>query len=415
MGLVYAEESLPSGFCSLIVAVIPLYVALIEMFLPGGEPMPRRGWLGMAIGFARSGSAALAFVAHRFRRRSLASCWPSALCWRVRSPGRSAVFFRAAPKLPVNSFVAASWQMLAAGIFNTSLGTVLGQWPQFHLNRAAIGSLAWLVTGGSLLGYTGFIYLIEHVPVAKVSSYAYVNPVVAVLLGILCCTSGRKPAEFVGMAAVVLAVFPAHHGTDESEAAPRFNETGPESCTRRNSGCGLLVECRRRHQLRIKISIESDGGSLEVLERRIVARHGHPADGSFLQQAARNLQGVRHFRMALGISLGALDPHVVASHGSRTHTPDRRSRKLFSGPSELPSAKPGRSFSVRIWPKQSKGSAIAARKDGGAPWRALIGIWTQAISFFSSSVFGCRQLVASSPQGVWTAHRSHPSLLECDR
>src|ERR1700722_9455463 len=52
LGLVYAEETLPSGLSSLILAVTPLYVALIEMFLPGGEPMPLRGWLGMVIGFA---------------------------------------------------------------------------------------------------------------------------------------------------------------------------------------------------------------------------------------------------------------------------------------------------------------------------------------------------------------------------
>jgi len=75
--------------------------------------------------------------------------------------------------------------MLIAGAFSTLLGTALGsRWPEFHVNTASIGSLAWLITGGSLIGYTAFVYLLEHVPVAKVSSYAYVNPVVAVLLGI---------------------------------------------------------------------------------------------------------------------------------------------------------------------------------------------------------------------------------------
>jgi drug/metabolite transporter (DMT)-like permease len=110
-------------------------------------------------------------------------------------------------RLPVNSFVAAAWQMLAAGIVNTALGTALGEWPQFHLNAAAAGSLAYLITGGSLLGYTGFIYLIEHVPVAKVSSYAYVNPVVAVLLGIFFLHERPEPAEFIGMAGILVAVF----------------------------------------------------------------------------------------------------------------------------------------------------------------------------------------------------------------
>jgi drug/metabolite transporter (DMT)-like permease len=110
-------------------------------------------------------------------------------------------------RLAVNSAVAAAWQMLIAGAFSTVLGTLLGQWPGFHVNAASIGAQAWLITGGSLVGYSAFIYLLEHVPVAKVSSYAYVNPVVAVLLGILLLHERPEAAEFAGMAGIVVAVF----------------------------------------------------------------------------------------------------------------------------------------------------------------------------------------------------------------
>jgi drug/metabolite transporter (DMT)-like permease len=110
-------------------------------------------------------------------------------------------------RFEVNSMVAAGWQMLIAGIFCTGLGTVLGQWPQFHLSVKSGCALAYLVTGGSLLGYTCFIYLIDHVPVAKVSSYTYVNPVVAVLLGIFLLHERPESTEFAGMAAILLAVY----------------------------------------------------------------------------------------------------------------------------------------------------------------------------------------------------------------
>ncbi|MGA2278555.1 MAG: EamA family transporter, partial [Terracidiphilus sp.] len=92
-------------------------------------------------------------------------------------------------------------------LFNTLLGTVLGQWPQFHMNAASIGSLVYLIIGGSLVGYSAFIYLLEHVPVAKVSSYVYVNTIVAVLLGILLLHERLDSAEYAGMACIVVAVF----------------------------------------------------------------------------------------------------------------------------------------------------------------------------------------------------------------
>ena len=206
VGLVYAEKTVPSGLASLVLAVIPLYVALLEMLLPGGEPLPAKGWVGMALGFAGLTALLWPSLRHgisgdRTRLLALAALLAGGLSWAVGS------LLSRRTRLPVNSFVAAAWQMLAAGVFNLLLGTGLGQWPQFHLNGAAAGSLAYLITCGSLLGYTGYIYLIEHVPVAKVASYAYVNPVVAVLLGVLLLHERPAVEEFIGMGAILVAVF----------------------------------------------------------------------------------------------------------------------------------------------------------------------------------------------------------------
>jgi drug/metabolite transporter (DMT)-like permease len=206
VALVYAEKTVPSGLASLVLAAIPLFVALAEMLLPRGEPLTARGWLGIALGFA--GLAALVWPSLRTgysgdytRLAAFGVLLAGAFAWTVGS-----ILSRHA-RLPVNSFVAAAWQMLIAGAFSTLLGTALGQWPDFHVNLASIGSQAWLITGGSLVGYSAFIYLLEHVPVAKVSSYCYVNPVVAVLLGVLLLGERPERSEFAGMAAIVVAVF----------------------------------------------------------------------------------------------------------------------------------------------------------------------------------------------------------------
>jgi len=206
VALVYAEQTISSGLASLLMASVPLFVALAEMMLPWGEPLPVRGWLGIVLGFA--GLAALVwpslrtgFAGDSARLMAIGLLLAGAIAWTVGS-----IFSRHA-RLPVNCFVAAAWQMLFAGAFSTLLGTALGQWPDFHVNLASVGSQAWLITGGSLIGYTAFIYLLEHVPMAKVSSYCYVNPVVAVLLGIVLLHERPERAEFAGMAAIVVAVF----------------------------------------------------------------------------------------------------------------------------------------------------------------------------------------------------------------
>jgi drug/metabolite transporter (DMT)-like permease len=210
VSLIYAEKTVPSGLASLVYAVTPLNVALIEMFLPKGEPLPRRGWLGLLLGFA--GLAVLVWpsmqsvlAGSRGLLWAFAAMLGGTLSWALGS--LVARHTRVETGERANSFVAASWQMLAAGVICALLGTALGEWPSVHMNEPATISLAYLVVGGSLLGYTGFIYLLEHLPAAIVLSYNYVNPVIAVLLGVVLL--GERPAatEFGGMAAIVLAVF----------------------------------------------------------------------------------------------------------------------------------------------------------------------------------------------------------------
>lgn len=211
MGLVWAEQYLSSGLAALLLAVIPLYVALLEWVLPRGEGLRRQGWVGMGIGLL--GLVVLLWPGIRDSLRGgmhggsrgvlagSAVAMGGGFAWTCGS-----VLSRRA-KLQAGAFVAAAWEMLFAGIFNfgvmaASGGTYRVPWP-----RQAVWSIAWLVVFGSLVGYTAYIYLLEHVPVAKVATYAYVNPIVAVGLGALLLGERLAGVEYVGMAAIVAAVY----------------------------------------------------------------------------------------------------------------------------------------------------------------------------------------------------------------
>jgi len=203
--LVWSEKALPSGLAALIMAVTPLYVALLEKLLPGGEQLHPRGIAGLLLGFVGltvlmwpslrhgvSGQGAQALAGGALLAGSLAWAVGSLLARRAR--------------LRVDILVAAGWQMLFAGIANAALSTLFGEWSRAHWTRPAAWSIAYLVTFGSWVGYTAYVWLLKHVPVGKVATYAYVNPMVAVLLGFLLLGERLVPTEYAGMLLVIVAV-----------------------------------------------------------------------------------------------------------------------------------------------------------------------------------------------------------------
>jgi drug/metabolite transporter (DMT)-like permease len=204
--LVWCEQFLSSGLSALLLAVIPIYVALIEVFLPKGEGLRAKGWLGIAIGFG--GLIILVWPGlleslHGSRTQLIGTgvALAGALAWTSGS------ILSRRTKLAATAFVAAAWEMLFAGLFNTVVMFATHSYHDVHWNTTAVLSIAWLVTFGSIVGYTAFIYLLDNVPVAKVSTYAYINPIVAVILGAIFLHERLVPIEYAGMAAILIAVY----------------------------------------------------------------------------------------------------------------------------------------------------------------------------------------------------------------
>ncbi len=204
--VIWAEQYIPTGLAALLVAAIPLYAALIEMAMPSGEALAMRGWAGVCVGFGglvlllwpelRSGVAGdlRAIVASGVTLAG-ALCWTAASILSRRS------------KFRLSGFAVAGWEILFGGVFCTTLMFATRGYHGARWGVQAWSSVLYLVIFGSTLTYTAYIYLLDHVAVSKVATYAYVNPAIAVVLGALFLGERFAAVEYGGMAAILIAVF----------------------------------------------------------------------------------------------------------------------------------------------------------------------------------------------------------------
>ena len=219
--LIWGETKVPTGLSSLIIAMVPILVALIETALPGGEKLTLRGWLGTLLGAV--GMFVLLWPAlHRAGgspdRRSLLGfliLTAAAIAFAIGSVLSRRFHFE------VDTFVATAWQIGAAGIVNLTIATAGGCFQTAHWTRSGLLAILYLSTIGSVVGLTAYTYLLKHVPVTKVSTYAFVNPVIAVLIGVVTLHERLAPAELAGMVVILIAV--ATVILSRTKAAPPTN------------------------------------------------------------------------------------------------------------------------------------------------------------------------------------------------
>jgi drug/metabolite transporter (DMT)-like permease len=210
MLLTWGEKMVPSGFASLVIATIPIMIALLEMVLgwmgKGGEPLNARGWAGTLLGMVGIGVLVLpslrgqAMVGATRPVMGVLVLLCAALSFAVGSVLSRRWRFQA------DTFVATGWQIGAAGVFN--LLVAVGGGTIFHAQWSwkGLGAIAYLSVFGSLCGLVAFTYLLKNVAVTKVATYAFVNPVIAVLLGVLLLHERLARTELMGMAVIVCAV-----------------------------------------------------------------------------------------------------------------------------------------------------------------------------------------------------------------
>ncbi|MEY2565279.1 MAG: hypothetical protein QOH88_3472 [Verrucomicrobiota bacterium] len=184
-GVTLAEQYVPSGLASVMIATVPIYIALLAWAM-GTAPRPAPiVWLGLAgglIGVAILVGPALRFSPNDTSRPGLGMlillC--SSFLWSLGS------IYSIKAKRTGSPFLAAGQQMLCGGALLVLGGLLMGELPRVHpaaMSLLSVGSFAYLVTIGAVVGYSAYAYLLRHCDPSKVATYAYVNPVVAVLLG----------------------------------------------------------------------------------------------------------------------------------------------------------------------------------------------------------------------------------------
>jgi drug/metabolite transporter (DMT)-like permease len=202
--LSYAELAVSSGLAALIVAITPLWFLVLDSLLLGDHHISRRGKAGLALGIAglfvlvwpqlRAGS-----LGHRELVASLSLIFGS-FSWALGS------VLSKRWQSGMDVFSATGWQVVAAGIGNFAFALFAGELKHVSWTPRGLSAVAYLVVCGSWIGYTAYIWLLEHVPTSKVSTYAYVNPVVAVFLGWLILHERVDRFILMGSAIVVLSV-----------------------------------------------------------------------------------------------------------------------------------------------------------------------------------------------------------------
>ena len=202
--LSYAELAVSSGLAALIIAITPLWFLVLDQLLLGDHHISRRGKAGLALGIVglfvlvwpqlRAGSLG--------RRELIASISliGGSFSWALGS------VLSKRWQSGVDVFSATGWQIVAAGVGNFVFALFAEDLHHVNWTARGLGAVAYLVVCGSWIGYTAYIWLLEHVPTSKVSTYAYVNPVVAVFLGWLILHERVDRFILMGSAIVVLSV-----------------------------------------------------------------------------------------------------------------------------------------------------------------------------------------------------------------
>jgi drug/metabolite transporter (DMT)-like permease len=182
-GVVWAEMFVPSGLTAVVIAASPFWMAGVEALQPDGERITRNTALGLLVGFSgivlliwpelmHGGAAGRGFLGGMIALQIACLGWSIGSSYSRRHSRQE------------NVFSATAAQMLAGGLMMLAIGTARGEWAALSFSTRSASAFLYLSTIGAIGGFVAYTYALRHLPVSLVSLYAYINPIIAVALGV---------------------------------------------------------------------------------------------------------------------------------------------------------------------------------------------------------------------------------------
>jgi drug/metabolite transporter (DMT)-like permease len=183
-GVTWAEQYIPSGVAALIIGSVPLWIIVLNLFRPEGRHLDKRVIIGALIGFI---GIALLIVPTQLSGSSesvhplgIITILLAAIFWSTGS-----LYSRNAP-MPASPLLSTGMEFLAGGTGLLIMGALTGEFAQLNnslISTRSLLSLGYLIVFGSLIGFVAYTWLLRNAPITLVSTYAYVNPLIAILIG----------------------------------------------------------------------------------------------------------------------------------------------------------------------------------------------------------------------------------------
>ncbi|MEO6222871.1 MAG: EamA family transporter [Vicinamibacterales bacterium] len=204
-GVVWGEQYLASGLTAVVIATSPFWMVAVDTLFPGADRLAPRQWGGLFIGFCGIvllmwPELSLGGASGRATALGILAVQIACAGWAIASA------YTRRHSVSRNVLGVAAVQMFFGGLFMTMAGSVTGEWTALSFSTRTLAALVYLTLAGSVIAFAAYSYALRHLPIATVSLYTYVNPVIAVALGTLLLGEPFRATMLLAAAAIIVGM-----------------------------------------------------------------------------------------------------------------------------------------------------------------------------------------------------------------